>query len=640
MESTSSARGFPTPTTTASSVIVSLDHQPFFPPPYRISDASPPSKRPRLSPSRPTSVARTNSKPSASNNKEPALDIEKAREASALRLLDVWAGLAERYCKPINEDDIIDLYTGKIHKSRGVLKSAKKTFKIGCFSEATSRDAEGDTGEKTDVDSEDDIEELEGDGEEEEEIHDDEDDEEDDPLDVLRKSKHAQNERIHAFIAGPRMVPPLRRMDSTDAADLDQFLKDERKRRVAAGEFEEEESDEEGYDMPNLEDDFLSLSEEELAGDAYVTTDVEEPPDSQADTGYERSSSPYQNVDTGSDDELMANWRDYKPSAMKSRPPTTQVGESDSEVEIIASSHPIPSRPTTRTKTANQTPKPFKPTMTRFVHSRPVFLPNLERSVQLHTPPLSYSSSSVPSSTPFDEDSEAPAFSRTSSPLPPSSPPSSYYSSSPVRSRPNIEPFSLKTPKPLSKYGSTSNEATTRISRFPLPTLAQMGAAKITKYKARELRSSPIRSTPSTLPASRSPSPVVPPRPPRESRTPFLKKTCVEVVISTPGSKLNKNKSHHVVSKSGTSKPQQKVKNETQHLEEDEPPRPPPFRPKPLKASGSKPSLIPEAVANLIHEEIKIPEPPPPKPHIGLCAHRRLGFHDATYVVFGSFSRV
>ncbi|KZV98846.1 hypothetical protein EXIGLDRAFT_273556 [Exidia glandulosa HHB12029] len=48
--------------------------------------------------------------------------IEDARTNSLARVLDVWSKLADRYTVPIEEDDIVDISTGRIVQDRGVLR--------------------------------------------------------------------------------------------------------------------------------------------------------------------------------------------------------------------------------------------------------------------------------------------------------------------------------------------------------------------------------------------------------------------------------------------------------------------------------------------------------------------------------------
>ncbi|KIK90786.1 hypothetical protein PAXRUDRAFT_70420, partial [Paxillus rubicundulus Ve08.2h10] len=91
-----------------------------------------PAKRPRLAG---TPSSSTSATPSASNDLASPVDVHSARRASTLRVLNVWAQLAERYNKRLDEDDIVDLFSGAIIKDRGVLKGVSKDYNIGHFAQ-------------------------------------------------------------------------------------------------------------------------------------------------------------------------------------------------------------------------------------------------------------------------------------------------------------------------------------------------------------------------------------------------------------------------------------------------------------------------------------------------------------------------
>ncbi len=91
------------------------------PPPHASSsktNSASPSKRQRLS-----SVSRSSSLQRAS---ESVLDIQTEREASRTRLLDTWSQLAERYSRPLDEDDIVDIRTGEIVKDNGFWRATRR----------------------------------------------------------------------------------------------------------------------------------------------------------------------------------------------------------------------------------------------------------------------------------------------------------------------------------------------------------------------------------------------------------------------------------------------------------------------------------------------------------------------------------
>ncbi|KAK7023818.1 hypothetical protein R3P38DRAFT_2463565, partial [Favolaschia claudopus] len=164
------------------------------PPPYRTADEPSPKKRQRYS--------STPRQPQPSTF-ATADEINAEREASALRMFDVWSTLAEKYSRRIDEDDIVDLVTGEIVKDRGVL-SAEPPWKFGRFADDSVDDSSG---------SEDD----EGEGEGEDDI---------DELDLLAP------ESLQIL---PRVVPPVQTVDPADAKDLEEFLEAEQKRRQECG---------------------------------------------------------------------------------------------------------------------------------------------------------------------------------------------------------------------------------------------------------------------------------------------------------------------------------------------------------------------------------------------------------------------
>ncbi|KZT73789.1 hypothetical protein DAEQUDRAFT_354242 [Daedalea quercina L-15889] len=179
----------------------------------RISlDRPPPTKRPRLgsTPSSPFSV----STPAPSTVDQ--FDAQR-REASQ-RLMDIWAGLAERYNRPLDEDDIIDLRDGSIIKDRGVLRRAEKTYEVGYFAgEDAPSDANDANSDYGGVQTDDDV----------------------DPLDAFAPEADISGEL--ELEKEKRHVPPVRALDPADAEDLHEFLEAERLRKEQYGDEEDEE---------------------------------------------------------------------------------------------------------------------------------------------------------------------------------------------------------------------------------------------------------------------------------------------------------------------------------------------------------------------------------------------------------------
>lgn len=149
--------------------------------------------------------------PRASPSVDPS-DLRPAKRPrlsrSTLRVLSVWDQLAERYNKRLDEDDIVDLYSGAIISDRGVLKSAKKDFNIGHFAHDDSQDDQT----QDQADSEDDADEL----------------------DTLPAQNSSGTDNTMASTSELlRAVPPL--SATTDADDLNEFLQTERRRRELLG---------------------------------------------------------------------------------------------------------------------------------------------------------------------------------------------------------------------------------------------------------------------------------------------------------------------------------------------------------------------------------------------------------------------
>ncbi|KAJ7095845.1 hypothetical protein B0H15DRAFT_75021 [Mycena belliarum] len=189
------------PITPSASPAPASGSRPFFPAPYRIADGPSPLKRQRQS-----STPRARGSSSATPD---GFDIGHERQASAMRMLDIWSHLGEKYSRPMDEDDIVDLVTGEIVKDRGVL-SSETTWKIGRFA-----DIEDSTGSEED------------------------DDDDIDELDALGASDANEEVSVQGWT-----VPPVREMDPADAKDLEEFMEAEKRRRDECGEEEASEEDE------------------------------------------------------------------------------------------------------------------------------------------------------------------------------------------------------------------------------------------------------------------------------------------------------------------------------------------------------------------------------------------------------------
>ncbi|CAE6398212.1 unnamed protein product [Rhizoctonia solani] len=105
------------------------------PSPALPSTATRPTKRRRTA-----QAGTVSSTPTSSPAPTPILDLDAldaARRRAAGRVMSLWESLAEKYARPIEEDDEIDILTGKICRDRGVLRSgSERGWKIGSFGEA------------------------------------------------------------------------------------------------------------------------------------------------------------------------------------------------------------------------------------------------------------------------------------------------------------------------------------------------------------------------------------------------------------------------------------------------------------------------------------------------------------------------
>ena len=238
----------------------------------------PPVKRPRLRSTPSSSISAT---PSTSNESTSSADVNSARRASTLRVLNVWAQLAERYNKRLDEDDIVDLYSGTIIKDRGVVKSAPRDYLIGHFAQPD--------GDQDYPDAE----------------QDQEDSEQDDDDNELPPSETVTDD--DAPISKKELlrgVPPL--SATTDAEDLKGFLEAEKKRRELAGDEEDEE-----YLSPEQLSAIRKALEEESENEKVATenqaqdvTSAEHPLGSQVDATPTRPSTHVPPLDDESEDEL------------------------------------------------------------------------------------------------------------------------------------------------------------------------------------------------------------------------------------------------------------------------------------------------------------------------------------------------
>lgn len=171
-----------------------------------------------------SSTSHSHSASASASRNEPdeisKIDFQKARHESTMRVLNVWNQLAERYARPLDEDDIIDFATGKVIKDRGVLRSINSDYSFGFLSKAAQADdASSDGGGAV----------TEGEGEGPDEI---------DKVEAeIQRSKDFLEKERKALLKKKRALGP------EDQDDLKEFLRLERERQEMG--LDEEFSDEE-----------------------------------------------------------------------------------------------------------------------------------------------------------------------------------------------------------------------------------------------------------------------------------------------------------------------------------------------------------------------------------------------------------
>jgi Centromere protein Scm3 len=175
------------------------------------------------------------------------VDFYQARFENTMRLKDAWAQLAQRYARPLNEDDIIDLREVKILKDRGIVRNLNAQVDFGNVSllDELGNDASSEAG-----------------------VH-SEDEDDFDEIDAFSHSPRVQN-RLEAQL---RRVKPLHDADSKDEDDLREFLEAERRMREEFGPVDEDFSEhlvelqeqvaDEGSDLADEVIEVLGSSDEE-----------------------------------------------------------------------------------------------------------------------------------------------------------------------------------------------------------------------------------------------------------------------------------------------------------------------------------------------------------------------------------------
>ncbi|CAA7261405.1 unnamed protein product [Cyclocybe aegerita] len=343
--------------------------------PPRMSDSVPPAKRQRLfsTPRRTLPDIHSHS----SSRPQTPIDIDKEREASKHRLLDVWASLAERYTRRLDEDDIVDIHTGEITRDNGVLRNSRK-YDFGDFATASGTGYEDS--ELEEEDDEYDLDELDAFAETSSEPY-DVDDQDDSELK-----------------AGGIAVPPVTPLNPADAEDLRQFLAAERQRKEICGSDVDED---EGSSLTRLdvdaeteeEDLTKEMEDEEGTSCAPEMQDEAENNDAGGDQEEDEENiaefSDYGAALVGFSEDELDNWDIGEGGAV--HPGSKEETDSgDSDIEIIEPPIIRTARSPNTSTSTSRTSVPKTNTQPHHALSTPRKVPQ-----QLHTPPRSQSSTSL-----------------------------------------------------------------------------------------------------------------------------------------------------------------------------------------------------------------------------------------------------
>lgn len=250
------------------------------------------------------------------------MDFYQARFESTMRLKDAWAQLAQRYARPLDEDDIIDLRSEKILKDRGVVRNLGAQLNFGggnaSLLDELGNDASSEAGGAPS-----------------------EDEDEEDEIDAFAHSPRAPHVQSR-FEAQLRRVKPLQDADSEDDDDLRDFLEAERRTREEFGPVD----DDFGEDLAELQGQDVVVAGEDLADE--VISEVIEIFDSSEEEQDE-------DEDEGEDEDELGGWEHDESNAIYEvvRTPAPEVIEIFDTPPTSPPSSPLPtSDPFSRSSSA------------------------------------------------------------------------------------------------------------------------------------------------------------------------------------------------------------------------------------------------------------------------------------------------
>lgn len=152
--------------------------------------------------------------PSTPTRGRDSKELDQACWESTMRLRDAWAQLEQRYARPLEEDDIIDLREERIVQDRGVIRSLQANTSFGCISkpDEPGNDASNEDGDTHSGDEDDPMD--------------------SDEIDFISRKATGLDAQLRSF-------KPLCDLDTKDE-DLRDFLEAERRAQTRFGPIDEE----------------------------------------------------------------------------------------------------------------------------------------------------------------------------------------------------------------------------------------------------------------------------------------------------------------------------------------------------------------------------------------------------------------
>lgn len=260
-------------------------------------------------------------------------ETSNAQSASAQRVLDLWSSLAEKYSRRLDEDDIVDIYSGKIVKDRGVISSSGADWKFGCFMNLSDEEEEEEAPGRSNAG----VAKSRDDGGVQDA------DDTPDELDAFASATEDEDDaqcagdeeeiQLQASPSALRVQPlsPIAEPGPEDAADLAEFMEAEKRRRFELGDVDEVDVEEELDD----EDEVVEELNDDPAEHEGQQTDLEDDNDGQyteSSRASDRSHSPEYDYDDEDDENAHEPASaDLPPKAYDERPPDAFADDLDDD---------------------------------------------------------------------------------------------------------------------------------------------------------------------------------------------------------------------------------------------------------------------------------------------------------------------